>query len=691
MTIQYDLNKIRNIGIIAHIDAGKTTTTERVLYYTGRTHRLGNVDEGTTVTDFMPQERERGITIQAAAITCQWRDHQINIIDTPGHIDFTAEVQRSLRVLDGGIVVFDGVAGVEPQSETVWRQADRFGVPRICFVNKMDRTGADFWRTIEAIGERLGANPVAIQIPVGVESDFRGVVDLIEMQAILHNGGDGTDRVFTEIPPGLVEEAARRREQLIEKLADFDDEIALLYLEGEEIPADQLRATLRRATLAGALVPVMAGSALKNKGVQLLLDAVVDYLPSPLDVPPARGEDPETGDEIACQADVSQPVAALVFKIATDPYVGRLAYFRVYRGTIRRGQTVINGQTGRKERIGRLVRMHADHREEVDEVRAGDIGAVLGLKAITNGETMADPDHPVVLERITFPAPVVEVAIAPRSKADQDKMGVALHRLLEEDPTLRVRRNQQTNETVIAGMGELHLEVVVDRLLREFKVGAKVGRPQVAYCETITRPVTSQGRLVKQSGGHGQFAYVVIEMEPLESGQGFVFEEKLKGSSIPRNYLPAIEAGIRDAMEKGVLAEHPVVDVKVTVVDGKYHEVDSSDMAFRTAAAIAFREGVKKAAPVLLEPVMRVEVVAPEEFTGDIVAELNMRRASITGIEPRGDGTQTVRAEVPLATMFGYATSLRSRTQGRGTFVMEFDHYAQMSEKLMLTLLKKAA
>jgi len=691
MTIQYDLNKIRNIGIIAHIDAGKTTTTERVLYYTGRTHRLGNVDEGTTVTDFMPQERERGITIQAAAITCQWRDHQINIIDTPGHIDFTAEVQRSLRVLDGGIVVFDGVAGVEPQSETVWRQADRFGVPRICFVNKMDRTGADFWRTIEAIGERLGANPVAIQIPVGVESDFRGVVDLIEMQAILHNSGDGTDRVFTEIPPGLVEEAARRREQLIEKLADFDDEIALLYLEGEEIPADQLRATLRRATLAGALVPVMAGSALKNKGVQLLLDAVVDYLPSPLDVPPARGEDPETGDEIACQADVSQPVAALVFKIATDPYVGRLAYFRVYRGTIRRGQTVINGQTGRKERIGRLVRMHADHREEVDEVRAGDIGAVLGLKAITNGETMADPDHPVVLERITFPAPVVEVAIAPRSKADQDKMGVALHRLLEEDPTLRVRRNQQTNETVIAGMGELHLEVVVDRLLREFKVGARVGRPQVAYCETITRPVTSQGRLVKQSGGHGQFAYVVIEMEPLESGQGFVFEEKLKGSSIPRNYLPAIEAGIRDAMEKGVLAEHPVVDVKVTVVDGKYHEVDSSDMAFRTAAAIAFREGVKKAAPVLLEPVMRVEVVAPEEFTGDIVAELNMRRASITGIEPRGDGTQTVRAEVPLATMFGYATSLRSRTQGRGTFVMEFDHYAQMSEKLMLTLLKKAA
>jgi elongation factor G len=691
MTMQHDLNRIRNIGIIAHIDAGKTTTTERVLYYTGRTHRLGSVDEGTTVTDFMPQERERGITIQAAAITCEWRDHQVNLIDTPGHIDFTAEVQRSLRVLDGGVVVFDGVAGVEPQSETVWRQADRFGVPRICFVNKMDRTGANFWRTVDSIVERLGTNPAAIQIPIGAESGFRGVVDLIDMQAIIYKGGDGTDRVVTEVPAELAVEAAHRREQLIEQLADFDDEIALLYLEGGKIPADQLRATLRRATLTGALVPVMCGSALKNKGVQLLLDTVVDYLPSPLDVPAAKGESPETGDEITCAADVSQPVAALVFKIATDPYVGRLAYFRVYSGTISRGQMVINGQTGQRERIGRLVRMHADHREEVEEVRAGDIGAVLGLNEISNGETMADPDRPVVLEHISFPAPVVEVAIAPRSKADQDKMGMALHRLLEEDPTLRVRRNAQTNETVLAGMGELHLEVVVDRLLREFRVGAKVGQPQVAYCETITRPVTSVGRLVKQTGGHGQFAHVVIEMEPLESGQGFVFEEKLKGSSIPRNYLPAIGAGIRDAMEKGVLAEHPVVDVKVTLVDGSYHEVDSSDMAFRTAASMAFREGVQKAAPVLLEPVMRVEVIAPEEFTGDIVAELNMRRASITGIEPRGGGAQTIRAEVPLATMFGYATSLRSRTQGRGTFVMEFDHYAPMSEKLMLTLLKKAA
>jgi len=691
MTTRHRLDRIRNIGIIAHIDAGKTTTTERILFYTGRTYRLGNVDDGTTVTDFMPQERERGITIQAAAITCHWRDYQINIIDTPGHIDFTAEVQRSLRVLDGGAVVFDAVAGVEPQSETVWRQADLFGVPRICFVNKMDRTGADFWRTIDTIAERLGTNPAAIQIPLGAESDFRGVVDLIEMRAITYNGGDGSEQVIAEIPAELAEEAIRRREQLIEQLADLDDDIAALYLEGTEIPGGQLRATVRRATLEGALVPVIAGSSLKNKGVQLLLDVVVDYLPSPLDVPAAIGQDSETGDEIACPADVSEPTVALVFKIATDPYVGRLAYFRVYSGAVRRGQTVVNGQTGQKERIGRLVRMHADHREEVDEIRAGDIGAVLGLKAITTGETMAAPHRSIVLERIAFPAPVAEVSIAPRSKADQDKMSLALHRLVEEDPTLRVRRNRQTNETIIAGMGELHLEVMVDRLLREFQVGARVGRPQVAYCETITQAVTSQGRLVKQTGGHGQFAHVIIEMEPLEAGEGFVFEERLRGGSLPRNYLPAVKSGIKDAMEKGILTGHPVVDVKVTVVDGKHHEVDSSDMAFRTAAAMAFREGMKKATPVILEPIMKVEVVAPEEYIGDVIAELNMRRARITCLEPRGKGAQTVQAHVPLATMFGYATGLRSRSQGRGTFIMEFDHYAPVSEKEMMTLLKKAA
>jgi elongation factor G len=690
-TVKHNLDQIRNIGIIAHIDAGKTTTTERVLFYTGRTHRLGNVDEGTTVTDFMPQERERGITIQAAAITCSWRDHQINLIDTPGHIDFTAEVQRSLRVLDGGIVVLDSVAGVEPQSETVWRQADRFGVPRVCFVNKMDRVGANFWGTVASISRRLGANPAAIQIPIGAESNFEGVIDLIDMHAILYGDEDGTVQHLAEIPPELAEEAAQRREQLIEQLADLDDEIAALYLEDRPIPAGQLRAALRRATLNNALVPVLLGSALKNKGVQRLLDAVVDYLPSPLDMPPMQGIDPQSKLDVPCPTRISDPVVAMVFKIATDPYVGRLAYLRVYAGTVRRGQTVLNAQTGKRERIGRLVRMHADHREEVDQVQAGDIGAALGLKAFATGETLSDPDRPMALERISFPAPVVEMAIVPASKADQDKLGTALQRLLEEDPTLHMRRDPQTQETVIAGMGELHLEVIVDRLQREFKVGAQVGRPQVAYSETITRSVTSQGRLVKQTGGHGQFAHVVIEMEPLEAGQGFIFEDALRGSSIPRTYLSAIQAGIQDAMQEGVLAGHPVVDVKVTVVDGKHHEVDSSDMAFRTAAAMAFREGMQKAAPVVLEPVMHIEVVAPETFTGDVIAELNMRRASVTGIELRGNGAQTIKAHVPLATMFGYATSLRSRTQGRGTFVMEFDHYSPLSAELALTLIKRAA
>lgn len=685
------LQKIRNIGIIAHIDAGKTTTTERVLFYTGNTHRLGNVDEGTTVTDFMPQERERGITIQAAAITCQWRDHQINLIDTPGHIDFTAEVQRSLRVLDGGVVVFDAVAGVEPQSETVWRQADRFGVPRICFINKMDRVGADFWRAIASIRQRLNANPAAIQIPIGSESDFRGVVDLIVMRAILYTDEEGTERVVTEIPAQLQQEAAARREQLIEQLADLDDEIAMLYLEELPIPVDRLRATLRQATLSGTLVPVLAGTALKNRGVQLLLDAVVDYLPSPLDVPAVKGKDPESDAEIPCPPGSTDPTVALVFKIATDPYVGRLAYIRVYAGEVRRGQMMLNPQTGETERIGRLVRMHADHREEVEAVPAGDIGAVLGLKEATTGETICDPDRPVLLERISFPAPVVELSIAPSSKADEDKLSTALYRLVEEDPTLHVRRDSQTNETVLAGMGELHLEVVVDRLLREFKVSAQVGQPQVAYSETITRPVTSEGRLVKQTGGHGQFADVIISMEPLPPGTGFVFEDQLRGSSIPRTYLPAIERGVRDTLEKGVSRGYPVVDVKVTVLDGKYHEVDSSDMAFRTAAAMAFRDGMKRAGPIILEPVMRIEVVAPEEFTGDVISELSMRRGMIQGIQSHGNGAQSMQANVPLATMFGYATSLRSHTKGRGTFVMEFDHYAPVSEKEMLTVVREVA
>jgi len=691
MAANFDLQRIRNIGIIAHIDAGKTTTTERILYYTGSTHRLGDVDEGTTVTDFMPQERERGITIQAAAITCTWREHQINLIDTPGHIDFTAEVQRSLRVLDGGIVVLDGVAGVEPQSETVWRQADRFGVPRICFVNKMDRVGADFWRVLDSIRERLGAHPVAVHMPIGVDRGFRGLVDLVEMCSVLYADDDGSRPVIGDIPAELLDEARRRREQLIEVLADTDDEIAMLYLDGEPISPEQVRVALRKATLNNKLIPVLLGSSLKNKGVQRLLDAVIDYLPSPLDRGAVRGLDPIGQSEVICPVNLDDPAVGLVFKISTDPYVGRLAYFRVYTGTVRRGDTVINALSGERERIGRLVRMHADHREEVEAVHAGDIGAVLGLKAITTGETISTPQRPVVLERITFPAPVVELAIAPSSKADQDRLGLALHRLSEEDPTLRVRFDPQTNETIIAGMGELHLEVVVDRLKREFKVAANVGTPQVAYCETITRAVRSEGRLVKQTGGHGQFAHVVIEMEPLEPGAGFVFEDLLVGTSIPRTYLPAIKAGIEDAMNDGVLGGYPVVDVKVSVVDGKHHEVDSSEMAFRTAAALAFKEGMRRAAPVMLEPVMRIEVVAPEEYTGEIISELNLRRAKVLGIELRGGTTQTVRAHVPLATMFGYATSLRSRTQGRGTFVMEFDHYAQLSSQMLEKLLKRAA
>jgi len=688
---EYQLDRVRNIGIIAHIDAGKTTTTERILYYTGHTHRLGSVDDGTTVTDFMPQERERGITIQSAAITCEWSDHKINLIDTPGHIDFTAEVQRSLRVLDGGVVVFDAVAGVEPQSETVWRQANRFSVPRICFINKMDRTGADFDRAVASIVDRLGANPVPIQLPIGAETDFRGVIDLVEMKAIIYTNGDGTEREIVDIPVALQQEAARRHEQLIEQLADLDDKIAMLYLEEADLTPEQLRAALRKATLNNTLVPVLTGSALKNKGVQLLLDAVVDYLPSPLDIPAIRGTDPKSGTEVICPPHASAPTVALVFKITTDPYVGRLAYIRVYAGAVRRGQTVVNPRTGTTQRIGRLVRMYADHREEVEAISAGDIGAVLGLKEAVTGETISDPDQPAILERISFPAPVVELAISPSSKADQDKLGTALRRLGEEDPTLRVRHDGQTNEIVIAGMGELHLEVVVDRLHREFKVEAQVGQPQVAYCETITRAVVSEGRLSKQTGGRGQFAQVVLEMEPLPAGKGFEFEEKLRGESIPRTYLPAIERGINDALEQGVLGEYPVTDIKVTVVDGKYHEVDSSDMAFRTAASIAFKDGMRRASPVVLEPVMRVEVVAPEEFTGDIIAELNMRRAAISGIEPRGDGAQIVKAHVPLATMFGYATSLRSHTKGRGTFVMEFDHYAPVSEKLLRTQMRRVA
>jgi elongation factor G len=677
------LNTIRNIGIIAHIDAGKTTVSERVLFYTGLTHRLGSVDDGTTVTDFMPQERERGITIQSAAITSTWRGYQINIIDTPGHIDFTAEVQRSLRVLDGGVVVFDGVAGVEPQSETVWRQADRYGVPRICFVNKMDRVGADLWRTIGSISKRLGANPVALQVPIGAESDFCGVVDLIEQKAFLYCGEDHTEPAESDVPAELKDEVARRREQMIEKLAEVDDDLAERYLEGEELPPSVLRATLRQATLAGQLVPVLCGTALRNKGVQMLLDAVVSLLPSPLDVPPMAGKDPETGEEVACPADPTVPTAALVFKISTDPYMGRLAYFRVYSGAVRRGETLLNTSSGKRERIGRLVRMHADRREEVDEIRAGDIGAVLGLKATTTGETLSALDRPVALEQITFPSPVIELAIEPRSKADQDKLSLALQRLMEEDPTFEVRQDERLGQTVLAGMGELHLDVLLDRLRREFGVGTNIGRPQVAYYETITRPARAEGRLVKQTGGHGQFAVVELEVEPLPSGSGFLFENKVVGGAVPRQFIPAVQAGIRAGMSRGVLAEQPMVDMKVMLVDGKSHDVDSSERAFHTAASMALRKAVSQASPILLEPIMRVEVVTPDDYTGDVIGDLSARAASIAGIEIRNGSGQSIQADVPLASMFGYATSLRSRTHGRGSFVMEFDHYAPISPETM--------
>ena len=674
----FPLERTRNIGIIAHIDAGKTTTTERILFYTGKTYKMGSVDEGTTVTDWMEQERERGITITAAAVTCYWRDHQINIIDTPGHIDFTVEVQRSLRVLDGGIVLFDGVAGVEPQSETVWRQADRYGVPRICFVNKMDRPGADLWRTMEMIRERLGAEPVALQVPIGIEADFRGVVDLIRNEAIIYTDDLGTRLAETEVPPELQDQVAEQREILIEKVAETDEALTLKYLEGEEITQEELRAALRRATLESRLVPVLCGSALRNKGVQPLLDAVVYYLPSPLDIPPIEGVNPLTGEREVRRVKEDDPFAALVFKIVSDPYMGRLAYLRVYSGWLKAGSRVHNATKNRKERVGRLLRMHANHREEIDAVYVGDIAAVLGPKFTFTGDTLCDADHPIVLESITFPEPVISVAIEPRTQADQDKMSEALQRLEEEDPTFKVRMDEETGQTIISGMGELHLEVLVERMLREFKVWANVGKPQVAYRETITRPVRAEGRFIRQTGGRGQYGHVVLELEPLEKGEGYRFENGLRGNVIPKEFIPAIDQGIREAMESGVLAGYPVVDLKARLVDGSYHEVDSSDLAFKIAGSMALKDGVERAGPVLLEPIMKVEVVAPEEFVGDIIGNLNARRAQIEGMEPRSGGIQAVRALVPLGEMFGYATDLRSMTQGRGTFTMEFDHYDEV-------------
>ncbi len=682
MSTPVPLQFVRNIGIIAHIDAGKTTTTERILYYAGRTHRLGNVDEGTTVTDWMEQERERGITITSASVTCEWRQHQINLIDTPGHIDFTAEVQRSLRVLDGGIVVFDAVSGVEAQSETVWRQAERFGVPRICFVNKMDRTGASFWHTVEMIQERLGAIPAPIQLPMGAEASFQGIIDLIEQRAIVYLDDMGEQWEYREIPEEMREEAQHHREELISRVAEADEQVLLKYLDGQPLEPAELRAAVRQAGLTGLAVPVLCGSSLRNKGVQPLLDAVVDLMPSPLDIPPVRGINPVTEEQEERPADPSAPLACLVFKIMSDPYVGRLGFTRVYSGVLRSGQTVQNAATGKKERIGRLLRMYANRREEIEEIGAGDIAAIIGLKTSSTGDTLCEADHPIVLETIRFPEPVIHVAIEPKTKADQEKMTMALQRLADEDPTFKVRTDETTGQLLIAGMGELHLEVLVDRMMREFHVQANVGRPQVAYRETITKAVRSQGRFVRQTGGHGQYGDVWLEIEPLEKGGGFKFVNAIKGGAIPQEYIPAVEQGVREAMDNGVIAGFPLVDIQVTLVDGSFHEVDSSEMAFKIAGSMGLKSGVAKAAPILLEPIMKVEVVVPEEYTGDVIAGLATRRAQINGMELRSGGTQMVEAQVPLADMFGYATDLRSVTQGRGTFSMEFDHYAPVPAEI---------
>ena len=689
MARAYPLEQYRNIGVIAHIDAGKTTVTERILFYTGKTHRIGSVDDGTTVTDWMDQERERGITIVSAAVSAEWKGYQVNIIDTPGHIDFTAEVQRSLRVLDGGVIIFDAAQGVEPQSETVWRQADRYGVPRLCFINKMDRAGASFERTLDMVRKRLGANPIPLQVPIGSEAEFKGVVDLLEMNAIIFEDELGATPQVVEIPAEMREQVEAARETLVEKVAELDDDLTSKYLEGEEISVQELKAAIRKAVIANEATPAFCGTALKNKGVQPLLDAIIDYLPSPADIPPVEGVSPDDEEEIiTLPADDDAPLSALIFKIVTDPYVGRLAYFRVYSGVLKQGQTLNNTTKGLRERIGRLIRMYADRREDVTEVRAGDIAAVLGLKSTFTGDTLCD-NKKVVLENITFPDPVISVAIEPKTLADQEKMANALHKLSEEDPTFRVRKDEDTGQTIISGMGELHLDVLVNRMLREFKVQANIGRPRVAYHESITKTVEKiDYRHVKQSGGHGQYAHVILSMEPGERGSGIEFEDKIFGGTIPREYIPAVKKGVLGAADSGVLAGYPVTDVKVTLIDGSFHEVDSSEMAFKTAGSMAFREGVRKGSPVLLEPMMKVEVVVPEEYLGDIMGQLNSRRGNILGMEMRPGNAQAIRAMVPLAEMFGYATDLRSGTKGRGVFSMEFDHYSPVSAKVMEEILK---
>jgi len=685
---EYPLERYRNIGIIAHIDAGKTTVTERILFYTKKIYKMGEVHEGAATMDWMPQEQERGITITAAATTCFWNDHRINIIDTPGHVDFTVEVERSLRVLDGAVVVFDGVAGVEPQSETVWRQADKYRVPRICFINKQDRMGADFQRCVDMIVERLGANPVVIQLPIGSEDRFKGVIDLIDMKALYWEGDEPAAPVSRDIPADLKEAAETAREAMVEKVVETDDALLHRYLEEHKITSDELRQALRAATIAAKVVPVLTGAALRNKGIQPLLDAVVAYLPSPLDVPPVIGIDPKTGEELVRKATDDDPFSALAFKIMSDPFVGKLAFFRVYSGVLRAGDTVLSATKDRKERISRILLMHANHREEVNEVAAGDIAAAVGLKQTFTGDTLCDPEKPIILESIKFPEPVVQIAVEPKTKADEEKMSLALARLAEEDPTFRVHTDQESGQTLISGMGELHLDVIVDRMLREFKVAANVGRPQVAYREAISKAVQAEGRYIRQTGGKGQYGHVIVDFEPLERGTGFEFEWGIRGDRLSREWAKPVQAGIKEAMENGVIAGYPVVDIKATVVDGSQHEVDSSEIAFKIAGSMALKAAVQRAAPVIVEPIMKVEVVVPEEFMGDVIGDLNSRRGHVSATEERANA-RVISAFVPLATMFGYVTDLRSKTQGRGSYSMEFDHYEVLPQNLADQIINK--
>ena len=683
---QYSLGNTRNIGIMAHIDAGKTTTTERMLYFTGKVHRNGEVHDGAATMDYMVQEQERGITITSAATTCIWKNHRINIIDTPGHVDFTVEVERSLRVLDGAVAVFCSVGGVQPQSETVWRQADRYGVPRIAFINKMDRVGADFFRGVNMIRERLGANPIPMQLPIGAEDNFTGIIDLLTMTATFYEGENAISD--QPIPEEYQLQAEEYRESMLEKLADFDDELMEMVLEGEEIPIEKIKAVIRKATIGVHMTPVFCGTAFKNKGVRLLLDGVVDYLPSPVDVPAISGWDPDTEEDTEREADDDGPFSALAFKIVSDPYVGKLTFFRVYSGTLKSGSYLYNSTKGKKERIGRLLQMHADKREDIDECYSGDILAAVGLKFTSTGDTLCCYEHPVVLESMDFPEPVIDVAIEPKTTADQEKMSLALQKLSEEDPTFRVHTDTETGQTIISGMGELHLEIIIDRLLREFRVDANVGKPQVAYRETFRQPASANSKFVRQSGGHGQYGHCVVDFEPGEPGSGFVFESKIVGGVVPKEYIPPIEEGIKEAMENGYLAGFPMVDIKATLVDGSYHEVDSSEMAFKVAGSMAFKEAAAKAKAVLLEPIFKLEVVVPEEYMGDVIGDINSRRGRLEGMEA-SKGTQTIRGFVPLSEMFGYATDLRSKTQGRGTYVMQFGHYEEVPKNIAETIIEK--